>query len=103
MTSEAPERIWLWRDEPHGNLVVSTPSELYPRGSPQYIRVDLHQQDLDAAREEGRRAGLEEAAKAVEILKGQCVDRHVKIWAENRAEAIRALIDKPGDAQKQGE
>lgn len=44
--TDAPERIWLWRDEPHGNLVVSTPSDPYPSGSVQYIHADLHQQAL---------------------------------------------------------
>lgn len=51
--------------------------------------ADSHQQALDVAREEGRRAGLEEAAN----------------WVENAAvtetwewpEIIRALIDNPGD------
>lgn len=47
MTSDAPERLWLWRDQPRGNLVVSTPSDPYPTGSPQYVRADLHQQALD--------------------------------------------------------
>ena len=56
-----------------------------------------NQQALEAARVEGRRAGLEEAIAAVEVLKGQCVDPHVKVWAINRAEAIRAKIDKPAD------
>ena len=61
--------------------------------SNQMDAADLHQQALDAAREEGRRAGLEEAlslTKRTEILGGQKYD-YV------RCEEIRALIDKPAD------
>ena len=101
MTSEAPERIWADHAYVTGFSGVLTggidfePSEVVRQT--EYIRADLHQQALEAARVEGRRAGLEEAIAAVEVLKGQCVDPHVKVWAINRAEAIRAKIDKPAD------
>lgn len=64
--------------------------------------ADLHQQALDAAREEGRRVGLEEAAKYhIRFLMERTSVPVEKVVAST--EAIRALIDKPGDAQKERE
>lgn len=58
--------------------------------------TDLHQQALDAAREEGRRAGLEEAAKYhVKFLMERTSVPVEKVVAST--EAIRAMIDKPAD------
>lgn len=67
-------------------------------------RIEALEAEVSKAREEGRRAGLEEAFDKVESLSYD--------WGEDgcsyldRDEAlteIRALIDKPGDAQKEGE
>ena len=95
---EAPERVWLWRDDPSGNLVASGPDEPYPAGSKAYVP----EKAIDAAREEGRRAGLEEAAKYhIRFLMQRTNVPLKKVVAST--ETIRALIDKPGDAQMEGE
>lgn len=82
-------------------------------------RADLHQQALDAAREEGRKQGLEEAMRVAAKMDGEwfqntyqssynkkrytadAVERMLMkplhILSEDIAEAIRALIDRPGD------
>ncbi|MDR9428826.1 MAG: hypothetical protein RI553_12055 [Salibaculum sp.] len=45
MTNDAPERIWVWRNAPHGELVVSGPDVPRLTVSSEYIRKDV----LDAA------------------------------------------------------
>lgn len=50
---------------------------------------------IEAAEQRGYARAVEDAAKVVEILDGQCVDPHVKVWATNRSEAIRALSPTP--------
>ena len=40
--SDLPERIWLWRNYPNNDLVISTPGQPYPTGSPEYIRKELY-------------------------------------------------------------
>lgn len=70
MTSEAPERIWLQWDAPYGENSLC--EDQINDDDVGYTRDDLHQKALDRiealeaevskAREEGRRAGLEEAA-----------------------------------------
>lgn len=56
-------------------------------------RIEALEAEVSKAREEGRRAGLEEA-----LAKISGCDRVSEVGP-----AIRALIDKPGDAQKEGE
>jgi hypothetical protein len=43
------------------------------------------------------RAALERAAIEVEVLTGECVDPHVKVWAENQAQSIRLLADNDAE------
>jgi hypothetical protein len=43
------------------------------------------------------RAALERAAIEVEVLTGECVDPHVKLWAENQAQSIRLLADNDAE------
>lgn len=39
--SDAPERIWAWKNDPHGETVVSGPDNPYPTGAQEYVRADL--------------------------------------------------------------
>lgn len=83
-------------DGPRDGLTIKHESELPP--SP----ADLHQQALDAAREEGRRAGLEEAAQAVDDAGWYCIPPYEETGdlseqIDHSLAAIRALIDKPAD------
>ena len=41
MTNDVPERIWVWRNAPHGDLVVSGPDVPRLTVSSEYIRKDL--------------------------------------------------------------
>jgi hypothetical protein len=42
--SDAWERIWLWRNRPVSDeWVISTPEQLHPTGSPEYVRADLYE------------------------------------------------------------
>lgn len=83
MTSEAPERIWLQWVEPHCDDNTWCVDKINDDDA-EYIRADLHQHALDAAREEGRRAGLEEAAKEA-------------CYACGAQDEVYALIDTPAD------
>ena len=47
--SDTPERIWAWRNEPGNEVVISVPGQPYPAGSPEYIRADIAQTQIDAA------------------------------------------------------
>ena len=37
MIDAAPKRIWVWKNSPNGEFVVSDDDQPYPTGSPQYI------------------------------------------------------------------
>lgn len=113
--TDAPERIWMDGDIEVGDGHWTRCFEhAKPCSEPalEYIRADLHQQALDADREEGRRAGLEEAATLAETFSDNC--RCVKcghprsnhpfrhpfqafVSSNSICHSIRALIDKPGD------
>jgi hypothetical protein len=47
--SDMPERIWVWRNEPGNEVVISVPDQPYPSYSHQYIRKDIAQAQIDAA------------------------------------------------------
>ena len=39
--TNAPEEIRLWRNEPNGEWVISGPDQVYPTGSPAFVRAAL--------------------------------------------------------------
>ena len=45
----APKQVWIWRDQPDDEFVVSVPDQPYPAGSPEYVRKDIAQAQIDAA------------------------------------------------------
>jgi len=47
--SDLPERIWIWRNEPNNELVVSAPDQPYPMGAAEYLHKDIVQSQIDAA------------------------------------------------------
>jgi hypothetical protein len=49
--SDLSERIWVWRNEPGNEVVISVPDQPYPTGSPEYIRKDIADAAVKAARE----------------------------------------------------
>ena len=49
--SDLPERIWVWRNEPGNEVVISVPDQPYPTGSPEYIRKDIADAAVKAERE----------------------------------------------------
>lgn len=59
----APDRIWV---DPGAVEVVQNPTKVEPDYDIQYVRLDLHEAALAAARAEGRREGLLEAAGIAE-------------------------------------
>jgi hypothetical protein len=66
--SEAPERIWVWRNEPGNEVVISVPGQPYPAGSPEYICADIAQAQIDAAvKAERERADKAEADLRVSV------------------------------------
>jgi hypothetical protein len=54
-------------------------------------------EELEAREKAIVRAALERAALEVEVLTGECVDPHVKVWAENQAQSIRLLADNDAE------
>lgn len=80
--TDAPERIMVRADYD---------------GTHEYIRADLHQQALDAAREEGRRVGYTQAVEdAQRVGPIPCYEaRHVTLGDKVR-NAIMALAQKEG-------
>lgn len=61
-------------------------------------RIEALEAEVSKAREEGRRAGVKEAMRVARVHNlgrdYECSQRQI--------DAIHALIDKPGDAQKEG-
>jgi len=51
MTNDVPERIWVWRNAPHGELVVSGPDVPRLTVSSEYIRKDVSDAAVAAERE----------------------------------------------------
>ena len=49
--SDLPERIWVWRNEPGNEVVISVPGQPYPTGSPEYICKDIADAAVKAERE----------------------------------------------------
>jgi len=49
--SDLPERIWVWRNEPGNEVVISVPDQPYPTGSPEYVRKDIADAAVKADRE----------------------------------------------------
>jgi hypothetical protein len=49
--SDMPERIWVWRNEPGNEVVISVPDQPYPTGSPEYVRKDIADAAVKAERE----------------------------------------------------
>ena len=49
--ADAPERLWLWPEDPEDGVDkwVSFPDQPYPSGSTEYIRADVARTDADLA------------------------------------------------------
>ena len=54
--SDLPERIWVWSNEPGNEVVISVPGQPYPTGSPEYVRKDIADAAVKAARERADKA-----------------------------------------------
>lgn len=80
MTSEAPETYILTLERERG---------FYEARRVEYIRADLHQQALEAARAEGYAQAVDEAAKVPRAMGGS----RMKFCED----AIRALSPTPAD------
>jgi hypothetical protein len=63
MSDAAPERIWV---DPGAMEIVQRSTKIEPDYDIQYIRLSAHASALAAARAEGRREGLLEAAGIAE-------------------------------------
>jgi hypothetical protein len=48
--SDLPKRVWVWRNEPGNEVVISVPGQPYPTGSPEYIRKDIADAAVKAER-----------------------------------------------------
>jgi hypothetical protein len=49
--TDLPERVWVWRNEPGNEVVISVPGLPYPTGAPEYIRKDIADAAVKAERE----------------------------------------------------
>jgi hypothetical protein len=59
--SDLPERVWVWRNEPGNEVVISVPDQPYPTGSPDYIRKDIADAAVKAERERCRKLAVARA------------------------------------------
>jgi hypothetical protein len=54
--SDMPERVWVWRNEPGNEVVISVADQPYPTGSPEYVRKDIADAAVKAERERADKA-----------------------------------------------
>jgi Arc/MetJ family transcription regulator len=109
-----PERIWLQSYEDtqaldqdrlwcEDKVWPENPDDHEPT---QYVRIDLFNSAISTAREEGYKAGLEEAAKAIELENANGLERQIccdgqmcgcrgSTVGEYAAHVVRALKEKP--------
>lgn len=87
MTDAAPKRIWVWKNSPNGEFVVSDDDQPYPTGSPQYILASEHA----ALIREAEARGMERAAMTV--AQGWCVPPNTrKTFDPDLATGIQNVI-----------
>ena len=91
----APERIWLdWPDANRGDVVYDEPPERDTQpGQTEYIRADLHDAAIAAARAEGVREGMLKAAEIASAFASEGKWADGFIMAADIAAAIRAAAE----------
>ena len=94
----APKRIWLdWPDANRGDVVYDEPPERDTQpGQTEYIRADLHDAAIAAARAEGVREGMLKAADRLDLAEHDAEERDWRSGANAfaaLAKAIRAAAE----------